>query len=105
MNLLSQKVDFNAIQRAANINAPDNIGPLIGLVVPYIFGIAGFLLLIYMVLGGFQLMTSQGDPKAIAGAQAKITNALIGFVIILISAGIVIILGKILNVSIFSKIF
>lgn len=105
MNLLSQGPDFNAIQQAANINTPTDLGALISKVIPYIFGAAGFLLLIYMVLGGLQMMTSQGDPKAISGAQAKITNALIGFVIILLSAGIVIILGKILNVSVFSNIF
>lgn len=93
------------IQSQAGIKAPADVGGLITLVVPYIFGIAGFLLLIYMVMGGLQWMTSQGDPKAISSAQAKITNALIGFVIILLSAGIVIILGRVLNVSVFSNIF
>lgn len=96
--MLAQNLE--QIQSQAGINAPDNIGPLITNVVPYIFGIAGFLLLIYLVLGGLQLMLSRGDPKAVAAAQAKITNALIGFVIVLLSAGIVIILGKILNVPI-----
>lgn len=101
--MLAQKLD--QIQQNAGIKAPENVGPLIQTIVPYIFGIAGFLLLIYMVLGGLQWMTSQGDPKAISSAQAKITNALIGFVIILLSAGIVIILGRVLNVPVFSNIF
>jgi hypothetical protein len=101
--MLAQNLE--EIQSGAGITAPDNIGPLISNVIPYIFGIAGFLLLIYLVLGGFQLMTSQGEPKAIAGAQAKITNALIGFVVILISAGVVVILGRLLKVDVFSNIF
>lgn len=97
--------NLTGIQQAAGISAPDNIGPLISKIVPYIFGVVGLLLLIYIVLGGFQLMTSQGDPKAIAAAQAKITSAVIGFVIVLISAGIVVLLGKVLGVSVFSSLF
>jgi hypothetical protein len=50
-------------------------------------------------------MMSRGDPKAVAAAQAKITSALIGFVIVLLSAGIVVMLGAILKVPIFSNIF
>lgn len=103
MNTLAQNLD--QIQSSAGITAPDNVGPLISKVLPYIFGIVGILLLIYLVLGGLQLMLSRGDPKAIAAAQAKITSALIGFVIVLLSAGIVIILGKLLNVTVFSQIF
>lgn len=103
---IAQGPDFNAIQQGAGLkNVPDNVGPLIEKALPYVFGIVGFLLLIFMVLGGLQLMTSRGDPKAVAAAQAKITNALIGFVVVLLSAGIVIILGKVLNIPAFSNIF
>jgi hypothetical protein len=105
MNLLAQGPDLDAIQSGAGIKAPSDLGELISVALPYVFYISGFLLLIYMVLGGFQLMTSRGDPKAIQSAQAKITSALIGFVIILLSAGIVVILGKVLKVEVFSNIF
>lgn len=61
------------------------------------FFIAGFALIIYMVLGGFQLMTSAGNPDAAAGGKAKITNGLIGFVIIFTAFWIVQILGTMLG--------
>lgn len=106
MNLLSQAPDFSAIQSEAGLTGvPDNIGPLVSNILRYVFGIVGFLLLIYLVLGGLQLMVSRGDPKAISTAQAKITSALIGFVIVLFSVGIVVILGKLLNVPTLSNIF
>lgn len=81
------------------------VGAIISGVLPYVFGAVGLLLLVYFVLGGLQLMTSRGDPKAVSAAQAKITNALIGFVIVLISAGVVVLFGRILGVEVFSNIF
>lgn len=64
-----------------------------------IFFLAGFALLIYLVLGGFQLMTSAGNPDSAAGGKAKITNALIGFVIIFSAYWIVQITGAVLGLD------
>ncbi len=80
-----------------------SVGSIITKILPYVFGAVGLLLLVYLVLGGFQLMVSRGDPKAIASAQVKITNALVGFIITLVSGGIVIMLGKILGVDVLSN--
>lgn len=80
---------------------------LIAVVLPYIFGAAGLALLVYMVLGGLQLMTSRGDPKAAQAAQAKITNAVIGFVIIILAFFIVQIFGQVFGIenTLFGQIF
>lgn len=58
------------------------VGTIITVVVPYVFTGAGIALFIYLVLGAFQFLTSGGEPKAVEGARNKITNAIIGFVII-----------------------
>ena len=98
--------DFNGIQSKAGAGSlPSDIGSLFTTILPYVFGLAGILLLIYLVMGGLQLMTSQGDPKAAQSAQGKITNSLIGFIIVIIAASLVALLGQMLNVDIFSKIF
>lgn len=81
------------------------LATVINAVLPYVFGAAGIALLIYLVLGGFQLMLSKGDPKAIQSAQSKITNALIGFVIIILAVAIVQIVGGIFNITQFGDIF
>lgn len=102
--MLAQNLDF--IQSRAGLGKiPNDVGGIIGNALPWAFGISGFLLLIYMVSGGLQLMTSRGDPKAIQSAQAKITNALLGFVIVLVSAGLVVLLGRILKIDVFSNLF
>ena len=61
------------------------VGPafFINATLKYLFPLAGLLLLANMIIGGFQLMFARGDPKAMQGAQGKITTSLIGFVIII----------------------
>lgn len=89
-----------------NINDPNlKIGDIINKVLPFVFGAASIALLIYLVLGGIQMMTSKGDPKAMQGAQSKITNALIGFVIVFFAFAIVSIFGKVFGIGAFGDIF
>ena len=47
-----------------------------------ILPIAGILLLGYLIWGGFDYLTSMGDPKKAEAGRTKITNAIIGFFII-----------------------
>lgn len=105
MNLLAQ--DFGQIQTQAKL--PDltrySIGGIISTSLPYIFGAAAIALLIYLVLGGLQLMLSKGDPKAIQGAQAKITSALIGFLIVIIAYTLTGLIGQLLGVNVFTQVF
>ena len=86
------------LQTAIGRTTPD-IGHLIEDIIPYIFGIAGILVLVYLVLGGFGIMTSKGDPKALEAARAKITYAIIGFVIIFAGFWLTQLLGLATGVS------
>ena len=98
--LLAQNLD--QIQASAFPSMPlDKTTPasIIGLILPYIFGAAAIALLVYLVLGGLQMMTSQGEPKAMQSAQAKITNAVIGFVIIIIAFFIVQLIGQLFGLQ------
>lgn len=62
-----------------------SLGDLVTRLLDYVFPIVGILLLLYLLSGGIQLMTSRGDPKAIEAAKQKITNAVIGVVIVFAS--------------------
>lgn len=77
------------------------IGAIINDLVPYIFALAGLLLLFILILGGFELMTSAGDPKKMEAAKGKITNAIIGFIIIFAAYWLVQILEVIFGLTIF----
>ncbi|HTK03154.1 MAG TPA: hypothetical protein VL401_00045 [Alphaproteobacteria bacterium] len=108
--MLAQNLDFNAIQKNAfddkfKFGSGAKIGDIIGVVVPYVFYAAGIALLVYLVTAGLQMMTSRGDPKAMQMAQAKITNALLGFVIIFVAFYLVQLLGVLLGITQFGEIF
>jgi len=104
--LLAQ--DLNAIQNASGLPTWYLfVQPVffITIILTYVFPLAGILLLVYLVAGGLQMMLSRGDPKAIQSAQGKITNALLGFVIVFVSYWLVKLLGQIFGIEIFGDIF
>lgn len=91
---------LNSIDATTEFRFSDySIGDLFSSVDELIFFLAGFALMVYLILGGFQLMTSGGSPDAAAGGKAKITSALIGFVIIFTAYWIVQILGGMLGLQ------
>ncbi len=81
------------------------LGKLITLLIPYLFAFAGIGLLAYLVLGGFKLMTSSGDPKKVQEGQHMITNAFIGFLIIFFSFTIVNLVANLFGLDIIKGIF
>lgn len=81
------------------------LGDVINVVLPYLFGIAGLVLLFYLVMGGFSWMLSGGDPKAIESAKGKITTAITGFVILFVAYWLMQLLGLVLGIQQFKNIF
>lgn len=47
--------------------------------------LAGLVLFIMLVVGGFRYLTSGGDPKAKEAAQGTLTHAIAGLVILLLA--------------------
>lgn len=56
------------------------------------------LLLVY---GGYMLMSSKGDPDKLQEAKQVITNAIIGFVVILLCVAILILISNTLGLNIY----
>jgi hypothetical protein len=102
--LLAQNLDTIQSQGLPEFKT-GSIGSLISAILPYIFGAAALMLLVYLVTAGLSMMTSRGDPKAMQAAQAKITNALIGFVIVFFAFALVSIIGRVFGITVFGSIF
>jgi hypothetical protein len=64
-------------------------GTLISLVLPSAFWIAAVLVVLYFLWGGLQYLISKGDPKQVEAGRKRMTYAIIGLVVVLISALIV----------------
>lgn len=85
MNYLAQ-IDFGVLEKEVGLRPElKTLGGIISEALRFLFVFAGLALLLYLLYGGFQLMTSGGDPKGIAEGKGKITNAIAGFLIIFVA--------------------
>jgi hypothetical protein len=66
---------------------------------PWIFGAAGIILLFNIISSGLKMMTSQGDPKALGTAQAKLTTSAIGILILFTSFWMVNLIMQFLGIN------
>ncbi len=64
------------------------IAEILTLVTNIVIGVGVALTIIFLVIGGIKYITSQGDPKAADAARGALTNAVIGFVIVLAALAI-----------------
>ncbi len=56
--------------------------------------VAGLVAVGYVIYGGFQYQTSQGEPEKVRHAQGTIINALVGVAIVIIAASVVAFIGN-----------
>lgn len=76
------------------------IGLIISSILKLLMPLAGILLFIYLVMGGYDFLLSMGNPEKIKSAKGKITNALIGFFLLIFSYLLVRLIAKILNLGV-----
>ncbi len=104
--MIAQATDFNGLERISSTALLGaNIGFVISSLLPYIFAIAGATLVVYLLYGGFHLMASRGDEKAIKEAKGKITGALTGLVIMIVAYMVTRLIGVVFDIAIITSIF
>jgi len=96
------RTDLTQIQTSAGINLASVFlwQSMFTTVLPYVFGIAGIILLFNLISSGLKLMTSQGDQKAIEMSKSKITTSLIGILIIFTSFWIVKLIWQFIGIDV-----
>lgn len=95
------KTNLDSIQTNSKINiTAKDPAELITTALPYIFGAAGIILLLNIISSGLKMMMSKGDPKALQGAQAKLTTSAIGILILFASFFIVRLIMQFLGINI-----
>jgi len=80
-------------------NAETSLGELINSLLTAIMAIAGLLILFYLVWGGIEWITSGGDKSKTESARNKITQAVIGIIILSSSVAIFYAVMQFLGVS------
>ena len=99
--------DLDTLVRASapTLSVTGGIGAIVTALIPYLLGAAGFALLIYIIIGGYQIMLSGGDPKSIAAGRSKVTNAIVGILIVFLAFGITLLVARILGLDTITQIF
>ena len=77
-------------------------GGLLSAILALALVLAGLFFLLYFLVGGLQWLTSGGDKAHLESARGKITNALIGLVIIIAAFAIMTILEAMFGIRILS---
>jgi hypothetical protein len=78
------------------------IASFLNLLIPTVFVIAGIILLILLIGGGFSIVASGGNAKSVEGGKNQIMSAIIGFVIIFAAYWIIQIVQTFTGVKIFN---
>lgn len=73
---------------------------LVNRIVPLFIVISGSILLIMLIYGGFQMLTSAGNPEQAQQGQKRITTALIGFLLLISAYWIIQILEVVFGINI-----
>ena len=78
----------------------DNLGSIVGALLPVIVSGTGLLMFAYLLFGGVKYITASGDSKQTQEATKTITNAITGLVIVFVAFWIVRILETVLGINI-----
>jgi hypothetical protein len=92
-------VDFEL--PASPLKGIDNIGDLITKLIPYIYIFAGFSMIIMIIIGGFNILTSEGSPEKTKIGADKISKGIVGFLLVVVSYFVVMLVEEIFNIKIF----
>ena len=86
----------------ATFNNPlkyNSFGELVKSIINFIFTIALVVVPIVIIVGGFYLVTAGGDPNKVQSAKNIILYAIIGFVVIMLSKGLIEVLKQAMGVK------
>lgn len=77
----------------------NNLGDLVNLLLSFLVPLAGVILFLIIIWGGFDILMSNGNADKVRTGQQKITAGIIGFVLLTASYFIAKLLGFIFGVG------
>jgi len=77
------------------------VGSVVSQALPYVYVIAGLILLVMLIMGGITLMTAAGDQNKSKQGYGMISSGIVGFLIIFVSYFVAQLAEVMLGVKIF----
>ncbi len=88
------------LEKLSDSSAADEYG-LVEIVKNIAIPLSVICVVLLLIYGGYMLMSSKGDPDKLQEAKQVITNAIIGFVVILLCVAILILISNTLGLGIY----
>lgn len=76
------------------------IDSIIDIVTKFALPLAGVAAIILLIIAGYKMISSQGNPDKLADAKEMATNAIIGLVFIILSVAILALISSVFNLGI-----
>lgn len=89
----------NSGLRVITLGSITTLADAMTLAINIVLGIGIALTVVFLILGGIQYITSRGDQKATQEARTSLTNAVIGFIVVVGAFTIKTILGNLLEID------
>lgn len=83
----------------SNLSNADGVESFTSELLAFAIPLSVFCVFILLAFAAFKLMTSQGDPDKLKEGKEVITNAVIGFVFILLSVAILMLISNIFGIN------
>lgn len=84
IDLFTSDVLAETSKNAQRINLPFNdLADVFGFLVNVVLGVGIAITIIFLILGGIKYITAKGDQKAAGEARSALTNAVIGFIVVI----------------------
>ena len=80
-----------------NISSATSLSQLLPMVIELLLGIAGGVAVIFVIIGGYQYITSGGNEESAEKGRKTLTNAVIGIVIIVLSYAIITVISNLVT--------
>ena len=87
--VLQQSASGGALVCNPSLTSINDIWLVVAAVIEILLRLAALAAFVFIIIGGVKLITSQGDPGALAKARSAILNAVIGLVIAVTAAFLV----------------
>lgn len=87
---------YDSASRSCIVDAtfPDSIPAVLLAIFEIILRITGLVAVVFVIYGGFQYLTSTGEPDKAKNARTTIINALVGMMIAIFATAIVNLVGR-----------
>lgn len=93
----------DAINTLTNTNKTTDESSLVSAIVNIAIPVSGICVVILAIYGGYILISSQGNPDKLQEGKEVITNAIIGFVVILLCVAILTLISNTFNLGIYGS--